>query len=80
MSYRHLSHRQKLSECVPQSGVRAPDFTNVTEMSWPDVAVHPRFADKTDPVRLRAALQLALSECSYEALARLSWVVASTAP
>ena len=55
------------------------EFTNVTELSWPSVAVHPRYAGAIGYRQLRAELAEDLAGLPYEVLARLSWEIASCA-
>lgn len=74
---RSLSHRQRITATVPQTEGAHAEFTNVTAVSWPGVALPIRFAAETDHRRLRAALIEALTKMNYAELARLSWPVDS---
>lgn len=74
---RSLSHRQRVTDTVPQTGGGNAEFTNVTALSWPGVLVPLRFAADADHRRLRAAMMESLTRLSYAELAALSWPVDS---
>lgn len=74
-----LSAGQSVAHPVDQTGSISEDFTNVTALSWPDAGVHPRYCEHADHMRLRAALQVEMGSFSFEALARLSWLIAELA-
>lgn len=75
-----LSGRHTIADVSPRHEPGPADFTNVTELSWPDVAVHPRYAGERGYRELRGAISVDLGACSYEVLARLSWLVAAGVP
>lgn len=75
MPSRPVSHGHQLSHSVAATSRGADDFTNVTEMSWPDAVVHPRYAGAHGYRELRAEIANDLAGLSIEALARISWVV-----
>lgn len=75
MSYRHSTPSD-----VRQASTIGADFTNVTALSWPEVPVHPRYDEaRGDYRRLKADLQDDLARCSYETLARVTWLLGAIA-
>jgi hypothetical protein len=73
----HVPRGHELTVLPDRHETRDADFTNVTAMSWPGVAVHPRYADvANDPDRLEGRMMRDIAGCSYEVLARLSWLLA----
>lgn len=72
---RSLTHRQSVAGLTPSQEDPSAEFTNVTDLSWPDVAAHPRYAHARGYRQLRGELAADLQHCSYELLARISWLL-----
>lgn len=79
MGSHSLSRGQMITGAVVPTGNESAEFTNVTELSWPGVAVHPRYAGARGYRQLRAELAEDLATLPYEVLARLSWEIAACA-
>lgn len=70
-----VSGRHTLPCVSPRHEPQHEDFTNVTDLCWPDAVVHPRYAGVRGYRELRGQLGLDLGQLSYETLARISWLV-----
>lgn len=72
-----MSNGHTLSHGVYETSSLDENLTNVTALSWPDYAVHPRYAGAAGYRELRAELAADLADLSIEALAGLSWELAA---